>query len=291
MELRTLRYFAVLAEELHFGRAAKRLHISQPPLSRQITNLERELGVTLFDRTQRHVQLTPAGTHFLRRVVGILADVTDAANVARSVGRGEVGRLVVGFFLGASYSLLPVVLARFRAKSPNVKLVLQDMSLPEVGDALRSNDVDVGFLRPPVNDPSVACEVLQREPIVAALPEGSRLCRSRRLRLTDLADEPFVMFSPVRSILYSQIMNACHEAGFQPRVVEEARRPETILGLVGTGAGVALVAASVQMRGAQGVVFKKISGLPLAETAIAWRRHKETPLLKSFLQTARQATR
>jgi DNA-binding transcriptional LysR family regulator len=291
MELRTLRYFATLAEELHFGRAAKRLHISQPPLSRQITNLEQELGVTLFDRTQRRVRLTPAGSHFLHRVTGILADVTDAASSVRSVGRGEVGRLVVGFFLGASYNLLPLVLARFRARSPNVKLVLQDMSLPEVSDALRNNEIDVGFLRPPANDPSIVSEVLLREPIVAALPESSRFCRARRLRLTDLADEPFVMFNPVQSILYSQIMNACHQAGFQPRVVEEARRPETILGLVGTGAGVALVAASVQMRGATGVVFKKISGLPLAETAIAWRRHKETPLLKSFLQTARQVVR
>jgi DNA-binding transcriptional LysR family regulator len=291
MELRTLRYFAVLAEELHFGRAAKRLHISQPPLSRQMAGLEQELGVTLFDRTRRQVQLTPAGMHFLHRVTGILADVTGAASAVRSVGRGEVGRLVIGFFLGASYNLLPLVLAKFRIRSPNVKLVLQDMSLPEVSDALRNNEIDVGFLRPPASDPSIASEVLLREPIVAALPEGNRFCRARRLRLTDLADEPFVMFSPMRSILYSQIMNACHESGFQPRVVEEARRPETILGLVGTGAGVALVAASVEMRGARGVVFKKISGLPMAETAVAWRRHKETPLLRSFLQTARQAVR
>ncbi len=292
MELKTLRYFSVLAEELHFGHAAKRLHISQPPLSRQIMNLERELGVTLLYRSKRHVQLTPAGELFLHEVTSILSAVNEAANAARRAGRGEIGRLVIGFFLGATYTLLPQILRRYRAQSPGVKLVLQDMGLPQVLEALVSGEIDVGFLRPPVADPAISTEVLLREPFVAAIPENSKFSKSRQLRLRDLAEEPFIMFSPGRSVLYSQIMNACHEAGFHPRVVQEARRPETLIGLVRSGAGIALVASSVQMRGGAGITFKKITGpLPMTEIAIAWRLKNPSPLLESFLETARQAMR
>lgn len=292
MELKTLRYFAVVAEELHFGRAAKRLHISQPPLSRQIMNLEGELGVTLLYRSKRHVQLTPAGELFLHEVIPILSAVNEAGNAARRAGRGEIGRLVIGFFLGATYTLLPRVLRRFRAQSPNVKLVLQDMELPQVLETLVNGEIDVGFLRPPAMDSTISTEVLLREPFVAAIPENSKFSKSRQLRLCDLAEEPFILFSPTRSVLYSQIINACHQAGFHPRVVQEARRPETLIGLVGSGAGIALVASSVQMRGGTGVTFKKITGpLPMTEIAIAWRHKNPSPLLESFLETARQAMR
>jgi DNA-binding transcriptional LysR family regulator len=290
MEFKTLRYFSVLAEELHFGRAAKRLHISQPPLSVQIMKLEREIGVELLQRSSRQVQLSPAGAVFLEHVADILSSVTEAANAARRAARGEIGRLDIAFFLGATYTLLPRILRRFRTENPHVKLVLQDMELPQVLDAVVSGAVDVGFLRPPATDPAVATQVLLREPFVAAVPESHRLATRRQLRLTDLAEEPFVMFAPSRSVLYSQIMQGCREAGFHPNVVQEARRPETLVGLVGAGAGIALVASSVQMRGGTGVTFKKITGpLPMTEIAVAWRRKNPSPLVESFLQTARNA--
>jgi DNA-binding transcriptional LysR family regulator len=290
MELKTLRYFSVLAEELHFGRAAKRLHISQPPLSVQIMKLERELGVELLHRSQRQVQLSPAGVVFLEHVADILSSVTEAANAARRAARGEIGRLDIAFFLGATYTLLPRILRRFRAENPHVKLVLQDMELPQVLDAVVSGAVDVGFLRPPATDATVATEVLLHEPFVAAVPETHRLAARRQLRLADLAEEAFVMFAPSRSVLYSQIMQGCREAGFHPNVVQEARRPETLVGLVGAGAGIALVASSVQMRGGTGVMFKKITGpLPMTEIAVAWRRKNPSPLVETFLQTARSA--
>lgn len=289
MELKTLRYFCVLAEELHFGRAASRLHISQPPLSRQISNLEDELGIVLFDRSQRRVELTPAGELFLRHSHTVLNGVKDAVHAVRQAGRGEIGHLSIGFFLGATYTLMPDILGSFRAHSPNVRLRLQDMGLPEVPEALIQGSIDVGFLRPPITHQAISTELLLREPVVAALPETHRFARSRRLKLADLADEAFVTFTPSRSVLYSQIMSACHDAGFQPYVVQEIRRPETIIGLVSAGVGIALVAASAQTCAGKGVVFKKVSGLPMAEIAVAWRRSDESPLLKSFLRTARHA--
>jgi DNA-binding transcriptional LysR family regulator len=292
VELKTLRYFSVVAEELHFGRAARRLHMSQPPLSLQIMKLERELGTVLLHRSKRHVQLTAAGEVFLEHVTGILTAVNEGANAARRAARGEIGRLDIAFFLGATYTLLPRILRRFRAENPTVKLGLQDMELPQVLDAVISGAVDVGFLRPPATDPAISAEVLLREPFVAAVPEGNKLSKKRQLRLADLADEPFVMFAPSRSVLYSQIMHGCHQAGFHPNVVQEARRPETLVGLVGAGAGIALVASSVQMRGGTGVIFKKITGpLPMTEIAVVWRRKNPSPLVDAFLQTARRAMR
>ncbi|MDB5866491.1 MAG: LysR family transcriptional regulator [Betaproteobacteria bacterium] len=254
--------------------------------------LERELGTVLLHRSKRHVQLTAAGEVFLEHVTGILTAVNEGANAARRAARGEIGRLDIAFFLGATYTLLPRILRRFRAENPTVKLGLQDMELPQVLDAVISGAVDVGFLRPPATDPAISTEVLLREPFVAAVPEGNKLGKKRQLRLADLADEPFVMFAPSRSVLYSQIMHGCHQAGFHPNVVQEARRPETLVGLVGAGAGIALVASSVQMRGGTGVIFKKITGpLPMTEIAVVSRRKNPSPLVDAFLQTARCAMR
>ena len=292
MEFKTLRYFATLAEELHFGRAARRLHISQPPLSRQISNLENEIGVKLFYRTKRHVELTPAGELLLRDATAILSNVTEAMNTARRAGRGEIGRLSIGFFLGATYQLLPLILSSFRNRHPEVKLTLQEMGVTQVLDAIVSGEIDVGFLRPPLSDPSITTEVLAREPFVAAVPDNSRFRKIQKIHLKDLADEPFIMYTPGHSVLYTQIMNACHNAGFRPRIVQEARRPITLIGLVRSGAGIALVASSVQTTSAKGVLFKKITGqLPMTEIAVAWRHANPSPLLQSFLKIAKQAAR
>ena len=288
MDLRSLRYFVAVAEELHFSRAAERLHISQPPLSRQIQKLEQVLGSKLLKRTQRRVELTPAGALFYRHAVAILAAVQEAAGEVRRSERGEVGRLVVGFFIGTTYRLLPEILRMFRSQAPNVELVLQEMTIAEVPDALAAGTIDVGFLRPPVSDPILDAQVLLREPFVLAVPAGSRFARQREVELVGLSQEPFVMFPPGQSVLYSQIMGACHKAGFVPKVVQEARHPETLVGLVRSGAGVTLVPSSVRLRGGSGVVFRPVAGpLPQTEIAVAWRRSDDSPLLKAFLNAAR----
>lgn len=289
MELRTLRYFAVVAEEMHFGRAATRLHISQPPLSRQMMNLEEELEVALFDRTKRGIQLTEAGALFLEEVTKVISAVDAATTVAKRAGRGEMGRLTVGFFVAATYAVLPKVIRQFRKHSANVNLVLQDMELPKVIEGLIEGVVDVGFVRPPITDHRIAFEVLLREPFVAAIPDGHRFARRSRLHLRDLADEQFVMFAPQWSVTYAQIINACHASGFQPRIVQEARRAETVVGLVSSGVGISLMPASARALAVEGVSFKRLDGLPMSETAVAWRKDNSSALLKAFLEAARKS--
>lgn len=291
MELRTLRYFAVVAEERHFGRAAKRLHISQPPLSRQMMNLEEELEVELFDRSKRGVQLTQAGSLFLAEVAKVISAVDAATTVARRAGRGEMGRLTVGFFVAATYAVLPRVLRQFRQNSANVNLVLQDMELPKVLEGLIEGGIDVGFLRPPITDRRISFEVLLREPFVAAIPNGHEFARRTKLHLRDFADEQFVMFAPQWSVTYAQIVTACHENGFQPHIVQEARRAETVVGLVSSGVGISVMPSSARMLAMEGVIFKKVDGLPMSETAVAWRRDNGSALLEAFLEAAREGFR
>jgi DNA-binding transcriptional LysR family regulator len=292
LELKTLRYFVAVAEDLHFGRAAKRLHISQPPLSRQIQKLEQELGSVLFRRTKRRVELTSAGETLLRRTIPILGALNDAVSDVKRAERGEIGRLSVGFYIGATDMLLPAILRRFKARVPNVELILQDMLMSEVAQALEERRIDVGFLRPPVSNPSISVQILLREPFVVAVPSDSPLARRNQIELAELVAEPFIMSASGRSTLHAQIMSACHSAGFDPRVVQEARHTHTIVGLVRSGAGVALVPSSVQMRGGMGVEFRKVNGpLPKAEVAMAWRRNDTSALLRAFRETARAATR
>ena len=291
MELRTLRYFSVIAEEMHFGRAAKRLHISQPPLSRQMMNLEEELDVALFDRSKRGVQLTPAGSLFLSEARKVISAVDAATTVARRAGRGEMGQLTVGFFVAATYAVLPRVLRHFRQHSTDVNLVLKDMELPKVLEGLIEGEIDVGFLRPPITDRRISVEVLLREPFVAVIPDGHKFIRRRQLHLRDFADEQFVMFAPKWSVTYAQIVNACYAIGFQPRIVQEARRAETVIGLVSSGTGVALMPSTAQLLAMPGVSFRKVGGLPMSETAVAWRRDNSSALLETFLEAARKGAR
>lgn len=290
MEIKTIRYFIAVAEELHFGRAARRLHLSQPPLSRQIGNLERELGCQLFTRTRRSVALTAAGDTFLSKTRPLLAGLDDAANAARRAARGEIGRLSIGFFIGATYRLLPDALRVFRIQAPEAEVVFHEMRVTQVPAAIESGLIDVGFLRPPVSEPLIDTEVLLQEPFVAALPNGHPLAQRRSLKLIDLAAERFVMFTPGPSVLYSQILSACNQAGFTPRVAYEAQHPETLLGLVRSGAGIALVASSIERRGDPAVTFKRVTGpLPMAEIAVAWRRNNPSPLVQTFLHAARSS--
>ncbi len=289
MDLRQLRYFVAVAETLHFGRAARRLAISQPPLSRQIAALERGLGVELFTRSTRGVRLTPSGSALLPRARRLLADADTIAVGARELARGEVGLLRVGFLAAATYSMLPRLITSFRRARPGVRLVLSEATSDRQLVALAEANLDVGVLLPPVSDPALAWLPLVREPLVAALPSGQRW--PPRIALARLAGEPFILFPrPAGASLYDLIVNACERAGFTPRVEQEAVQMATIVSLVAAGMGVALVPESLRQVRRAGVVYRPLADrIAPVETGLAWRADDATPALAAFVAHARDA--
>lgn len=293
MELRTLRYFVTLAEELHFGRAARRLAITQPPLSLAIRALENELGVSLFARTRRQVALTHAGSTFLEQARGILARASEAVQLVQAADRGEVGRLVIGYMTASVFTVLPPVLREFAAGHPGVRLDLRELTLPQQVAALRTGDIQAGFLRPPVMDAEFKSELLLEEPLRVALPAGHALVSARRVHAARLANEPFVMFrrSP-GLVLHDLVLGFCLQQGFAPRVAQEASQTHAVIGLVAAGIGVALVPASAQEIRLRGVEFRPLADKsPQVGTCLAWRRDDPSPVLQAFLETARRVAR
>jgi DNA-binding transcriptional LysR family regulator len=290
LELRHLRYFVAVAEELHFGRAAARLHMAQPPLSRQIQQLEAEVGVPLFERTKRRVQLTSAGRVFLAEARATLAQAERAVEEARRAGRGEIGQLTVGFIGAASYSVLPRVLQAFRAAFPDVELVFHEMTTDDQLRALREGRLALGFVRPPVADPVLAAETILREPLLAALPEGHALARQDTVALGALAGERFVLFPrPLAPDLYDQILQLCQSAGFQPAVAQEAVQMQTVVRLVAAGTGVALVPASVQQLHQAGVAYRPLHDATAeVQMAVAWRRADPSAAVRHFLRVTQE---
>jgi len=293
IELRHLRYFLVVAEELHFSRAAERLHIAQPPLSQMIRRLEHELGVTLFHRTRRHVALTEAGVVFREEAKRTLAQAEHAIRGVRRANKGELGRLVVGFIGSAVYSVLPPIVRRFREQYPDVDLTLQELSTVQQMRALRDGSLQVGFLRPFKPELQLKCKVVLREPLVIALPERHRLSRHRKLAMRLLADEPFIVFP--RSLapeLYDQVISLCQRARFTPRIVQEAMQLPTVVSLVAAGIGVAVIPASLQNIGRTGVSYRAIrETTPKAELAVAWQPERLSPLTQSFLGVVLEQTK
>jgi DNA-binding transcriptional LysR family regulator len=292
VELRSLRYFVAVAEELHFGRAARRLNLTQPPLSLQIRRLEETLGVTLLLRTKRHVALTPAGRVLLDEARQILARLEHAMAATRQAARGEAGRLAVGFMHSTAYALLPLILRQFRDDFPDVELILLEMTVLEQTEALRHHRIDVGVLRPPVNDPGLRSEVISGEPFVVALPPRHPLARARAVALQALGDDPFVMFPRDLSAGFHRVtVERCRAAGFAPKIAQEAAHIHTIIGLVGAGLGVALVPASARKLAIPGVIFRPLAEpAPRAEIALAWRRDDPSPILVNFLRTAQETS-
>ncbi|MEM9004064.1 MAG: LysR family transcriptional regulator [Cyanobacteria bacterium P01_F01_bin.86] len=292
MELRHLRYFVAVAEELHFGRAAYRLHMAQQPLSRQIRNLEEELEVPLFHRTKRTIQLTEAGKVFLQEAHKTLKQADHAATLARKIGRGEAGELQIGFTGPILNSVLPLVVRHFKSRFPDMYLELKRLSTTEQVEALVSGKLHVGFLHPPIDTPLISQEVIYQEPLMAALPDIHPLVTdiSGPLSIKHFAQEPFILFPRhVGPALYDGITGFCQKAGFHPRVVQEAFPQQTILGLVAAGLGVSLIHASVQGLHLQGVVIKPLVEVtPTLASAIAWHtamRHPALPHLIDIVRT------
>jgi DNA-binding transcriptional LysR family regulator len=287
MELRHLRYFIAVAEELHFSRAAERLQIAQPPLSQQIRSLEKELGVQLFERTKRRVQLTEAGQVFLEEARLVLIQVEQAVRAVQRASRGEIGRLGVGVNSSATQSYVPEILRVFRERFPCVELVLHELTSHKQVQRIRDNRIDVGFLwLQNVEDSALSFMSIWQEPLIVALPETHPLASLPQIPLEALAREPFVV--PPRSLgagFYSQIISLCQQAGFSPKVAQEAMLMQTIVSLVAGGVGVALVPASLQNLQRVGVVYKALQGqTPELEMAIVWRRDNSSPILREFLK-------
>src|SRR6478609_207556 len=254
MEIRHLRYFVAVAEELHFGRAAQRLHIQQPPLSRQIQDLENELGFPLFERSRRRVELTPAGTALLGRARQVFDALDVAIHDARSASEGESGRLVVGYPSSLAYSGLTELLRAFRTRFPSVEISLREQPPADQIDGLKAGRLDVGFVR---------------------------------TSLDELAQEPFVLFPRARGpAFFDQLMALCGRAGFTPRIVQEAAQLD-IVSLVAAGFGVSIMPSSMRNFRRPGLVFRAIVGAPQVELLIVWRHQNLSPALHNFVDLVR----
>ena len=289
MELRHLRYFIAVAEELNFTRAAERLHIAQPPLSQQIQQLEAQLGFQLFRRTKRTVVLTEAGQVFFDEAQKILLQVDRAIQLSRQTSRGELGQLTISFVSSAAHNVVPVILQAFRTLNPAVKLELRELTTNEQLQRLREGRIDIGFVRPPVED-KINSEIVFREPLILALPETHAMAKCDRVQLRSLKDEPFILFP--RSLapgLYDPIVGLCSGAGFSPIAAQEAIQMQTIVSLVAAEIGVAIVPPSMQNFQRSGVVYKILSeSTPIVSIALIWRQNP-SPAVQRFLQVARQS--
>ncbi|MBD2020890.1 LysR family transcriptional regulator [Leptolyngbya sp. FACHB-36] len=284
MELRHLHYFIAVAEELNFSRAADRLHMAQPPLSQQIRQLEQELGFQVFHRTKRRVQLTEAGQAFLVEARQVLQHLDQAVQTGRQASRGEVGQLAIGFVSSTAYNILPPILQSFRRQVPDVTLELRELTTREQLQALLEGKLDIGFVRPPVEEPELATAVIFREPLMVALPEFHALQKRAKVPVRSLSNEPFILFPrAIAPGLYDPIISLCLQAGFSPRVVQEAIQMQTIVSLVAAEMGVAIVPLSLRNLQRQGVIYKPLQeSTPMVEIVMIWRK-TPTPIVQRFL--------
>ena len=301
IELRLWNQFAVLADELHFGRAALRLHMTQPPLTQAIALLEKRLAVRLFDRTKRSVQLTATGRALLPEVLDLLARAQALPEHARAAAAGELGRLRLAFVSTVGFALLPQWVRGFRARYPQVQLELVEATGDVQLEAFAQGEVDAGFMLHAPGCAPVGLErhVVHREPLVLALPEQHALAALPRLTLAAVLDAPLVIF-PRRIVpsLYDAIFAAYHAAGHLPTVAQEAIQMQTIVNLVSAGLGCDWVPHSVTQFQRPGVVYRTVepskrgqgvAALPGCETSLVWSAANARPALARFVEFVREA--
>jgi DNA-binding transcriptional LysR family regulator len=294
IELRQLRYFTAVAEELHFGRAAARLHMTQPPLSQAIAAFEELLGTALFVRNRRSVALTAAGAALLPEARRLLGGAAALPELARRAAGGEAGRLALAFITSADYSVLPPLLRRYSERHPAVQLTLQEATSDvQVEELLRGGGMDAGFLIPPLPDKAQAeldyMKVLE-EPLILCAPSGLALPPDGEpVRLQEVPELPLIVFPrEVSPALYDAILACFRAAGVVPAIGQLAIQMQTIVSLVSAGMGLALVPQSVSNLMRPGVEYRALAGpTPLVETGIAWRRDNPSPVLKGFLELLR----
>ena len=288
MELHQLRCFVMVAEELHFGRAAKRLFMTQPPLSRQIQLLERSLGVTLLERNNRQVRLTVAGQHFLRDARHVLSYSEQAGIAARRMARGDAGRLLLGFTAVSGYGLIPGLLRQATLALPDVEVDLHEMVSGAQMDALAASMIDIGFVRRAVSGTGLEYRLVSEEPLLVAMSNQHPLAGNSAIAVSDLDQQPFVMYSPDEGrYFYDCIAGLFAVAGIVPRYVHFLGQTHSVLGLVRAGLGVAIVPAAAQELYPGHLQFRPLRDVtPRAQVYMASRRDSDNPALPAFLRMA-----
>jgi DNA-binding transcriptional LysR family regulator len=284
MELRHLRYFVAVAEELSFRGAAEKLHIAQPPLSAQIKALEAELRVQLFERTTRSVQLTHAGRVFLEEARAVLGAAAQAQHRAREAQHGLAGALRVGLITPVANAWLGGILRRFQREFPAVQLSLFDLTSSEQLRRLRAGELDAGLLRPPVAAPELDYKFVGESRQVLAMPAGHRLAKKARLEWKDLHEEEMVLMQPgTQHGFYDAFFAACAKAGAKPRPVQYVNDIQTKMWLISAGFGIAPTTATLAEVKRPGLVFRPLPpGLPPVQVVLAWRRDDPSPVLAHF---------
>jgi len=286
IELRHLRYFVAVAEELNFSRAAARLGIAQPPLSQQIRRLEELMDTQLFHRSSRRVELTDAGRELLEGARRTLSQAEDAVSGAQRMGRGETGALTVAFAASVMFLSLPRLIRAFRSRYPSVHLELRELPTAPQLAALHTREIDIGFVRQPGRDKALMIQTVMTEPLLIGLNKRHPLAKENHVPLSALADENFVLFPrDVAPGLHAQVFAVCKAAGFTPHVTQESRELYTTVSLVEAGMGVTIVPASVQKMGWTGVTYKSIPS-PLAQSRIgmAWRADDRRAVTQAFVK-------
>lgn len=285
-ELRQLRCFVAAAEELHFGRAAARMNMTQPPLSRQIQLLEHVLGVKLLDRTSRAVKLTPAGRVFLLEARRILRLTESAAMATRRIASGEAGTINVGFTAASGYSFLPRLLLQMGSRAPNIALVLKEMVSTDQVESLLTGRIDVGFLRPPIDRGEFSHRRVAREGLVAALPAGDERLSKASLSLADFDAKPLITYAPEGARYFHDLLSAQFEsAGVTPNAVQSLSQIHSMLALVRAAIGAALVPEAAMSLHFDDVQFRAVETQPAqpVELYAVWRSDNDNPALAAFL--------
>ena len=291
MELRHLRYFVAVAEELHFGRAAIRLHIAQPPLSQQIKVLEQELGAQLFHRTRRRVELTDAGRIFLEEARATLSQAARAEEAVRSVAAGKRGRLAIGFVMSAAYTVLPDAVRSFRKSHGDVDLTLCELPPATMLDAMARRELDVALLRPPIECPEFESDVILREPLMLAIPSNHHLAKAKTVPVTALRSEPLVLFPRKHGPgLFDAVTELCLDAGFTPEPAYEPNDMQSTLAHVACGLGIAVVPGSLAGFRAKDIAYRRLRGRGRClELACFWPRNRPSPLRDALVTELRRA--
>jgi DNA-binding transcriptional LysR family regulator len=286
MELRQLRYFVAVAEELSFRRAAERLHLAQPPLSAQIKALENLLGTKLFERTTRSVTLTQAGRVFLEEARTVISAARQAEQRVKMADQGLVGTLRIGVLSPAATARLAAILRGFRQKFPGIQFSLHELSSTEQLQRLRTEQLDVGLLRPPIGFPDLTHLFYEESTMVLASPAGHRLAKLRRIEWRDFHGEPMVMIHPsMQHSYYDPFLRLCAQAGAIPVVGQYANDVHSKLWLISAGFGVAPTTKTIAEVKRPGLVFRELpSGLPPVQTLIVWKRNNESAIIRNFIE-------
>ncbi|MCP3809361.1 LysR family transcriptional regulator [Paenibacillus sp. Lou8.1] len=295
MELRHLKYFKTVAEELHFGKAANRLNMAQPPLSLQIRQLEEEIGVQLFHRTKRNVDLTEEGKVFLEKVYHLFDHLEEAIHTVRLMKSGEIGEIIIGFIASTAYDILPAIIKHYRAQYPAIHVVLKQLTSSEQINALKDGTIHVGIISEPIESEEINLQIIRQEPLIIALPREHPLVvnstTASPIQLIDLENEEFIVTGRrANQGHYDGVINSCYQAGFSPRIVQETEEMSTVISLVSTGIGVALVPASMHLLLQNEVIYREIKDNEFhTVTALVWDSKNQSPVIQTFIELVNES--